>query len=41
MPELYYSQSDVYNENVPLGWAESMFIIALHEFNEEHFFKKK
>ncbi len=41
MPELYYSQSDVYNENAPLGWSESMFVIALHEFNTEYFKKKK
>lgn len=40
MPELYYSQTDEYNKNTPLGWAESMFIIALHDFNEEHFKKK-
>src|SRR5690606_2433419 len=30
MPELYYSNSDEYNENTPLGWSESMFIIALY-----------
>lgn len=41
MPELYYSQTNEYNENTPLGWSESMFIIALHDFNEEHFKKKK
>ncbi|MBU1198263.1 MAG: glycoside hydrolase family 15 [Nanoarchaeota archaeon] len=37
MPELYYSNSPNYNENTPLGWSESMFIIALHEFNNEHY----
>ena len=36
MPELYYSNSPVHNENAPLGWAESMFVIALHEFHDEH-----
>ena len=29
IPELYYSHSDRPNENVPLGWAESMYVIAL------------
>ncbi|MFH1331719.1 MAG: glycoside hydrolase family 15 protein [archaeon] len=36
IPELYYSQTDVYNENVPLGWAESLFIVALYNINEKH-----
>jgi GH15 family glucan-1,4-alpha-glucosidase len=29
IPELYYSDSDKPNENVPLGWAESLFVVAL------------
>lgn len=29
IPELYYSDSDKPNENIPLGWAESLFVIAL------------
>ena len=29
VPELYYSNSDKPNENNPLGWAESMYVIAL------------
>ena len=29
MPELYFSQTDVPNENNPLGWSESLMIIAL------------
>jgi GH15 family glucan-1,4-alpha-glucosidase len=29
LPELYYSHTDIPNENNPLGWAESLFIIAL------------
>lgn len=33
-PELYFSNSDNFNENTPLGWSESLFIIALHELNE-------
>jgi phosphorylase kinase alpha/beta subunit len=32
IPELYYSNSEVHNENSPLGWSESMFIVALHLF---------
>lgn len=29
MPELYFSQTDVPNENNPLGWSESLLVIAL------------
>jgi GH15 family glucan-1,4-alpha-glucosidase len=29
IPELYYSDSDQPNDNTPLGWAESLFIVAL------------
>ena len=29
VPELYYSNSDRPNDNTPLGWAESMYVIAL------------
>jgi phosphorylase kinase alpha/beta subunit len=29
IPELYYSDSNKPNENVPLGWAESLFVVAL------------
>ena len=29
IPELYYSDSDKPNENVPLGWSETLFIVAL------------
>ena len=29
VPELYYSNSPTYNDNTPLGWSESMFIVAL------------
>jgi len=29
IPELYYSDLDKPNENTPLGWAESLFIVAL------------
>lgn len=35
MPELYLSNSEEYNENTPLGWSESLFIVALHELNEK------
>lgn len=33
LPELYFSDSPEYNENTPLGWSESLFIVALHEVN--------
>jgi len=29
IPELYFSNSDKPNENTPLGWAESLFVVAL------------
>ena len=29
IPELYYSDSEKPNDNVPLGWAESLFVVAL------------
>ena len=36
IPELYLSHSTKYNDNTPLGWSESLFIVALHEMNEKH-----
>ena len=35
MPELYFSNSPDFNENTPLGWTESLFIVALHGMNEK------
>lgn len=35
VPELYFSNTDVPNENNPLGWAESLFVVALHGMNEK------
>lgn len=29
IPELYYSDSPMPNDNTPLGWAESLFMVAL------------
>lgn len=29
IPELWYSHTDKSNENIPLGWAESMYVVAL------------
>ncbi|MFH1849946.1 MAG: hypothetical protein ABH879_07240 [archaeon] len=34
-PELYFSNSKKFNENVPLGWAESMLIVALYHVNKK------
>jgi len=34
IPELYFSNSARHNDNTPLGWSESLFIVALHEVNE-------
>jgi phosphorylase kinase alpha/beta subunit len=28
LPELYYAQSSVHNENSPLGWAQSLYVVA-------------
>lgn len=30
VPELYYSNTDTPNENVPLGWSESMLVSAIN-----------
>lgn len=34
VPELYYSNTDKPNENNPLGWAESMLVVALTKLDE-------
>lgn len=34
VPELYFSNSNEANENTPLGWSESMYVVALHEVGE-------
>jgi GH15 family glucan-1,4-alpha-glucosidase len=34
VPELYYSHTDKYNQNTPLGWAESMYVIALQKVKQ-------
>lgn len=34
LPELYYSNSNDPNENIPLGWAESLYVVALKEYSE-------
>lgn len=31
IPELYFSNSNKANENTPLGWSESMYVVALYE----------
>jgi GH15 family glucan-1,4-alpha-glucosidase len=36
IPELYFSNSPKHNENNPLGWAESLFVVALFELNTKH-----
>jgi len=33
IPELYFSNSNKANENTPLGWSESMYVVALYEVN--------
>ncbi len=34
IPELYYSHTTDSNENIPLGWAESMYVVALATIKE-------
>lgn len=30
IPELYFSHTETHNDNSPLGWSESMFVVALY-----------
>jgi phosphorylase kinase alpha/beta subunit len=32
IPELYYSHTNTPNDNIPLGWAESLYVIALAKY---------
>lgn len=34
VPELYYSHTNKPNENTPLGWSESMYVVALQKVKE-------
>jgi GH15 family glucan-1,4-alpha-glucosidase len=34
VPELYYSNTNQPNENTPLGWAESMYVVALKKVKD-------
>jgi phosphorylase kinase alpha/beta subunit len=34
IPELYYSHTNRPNENTPLGWAESMYVVALKKVKD-------
>lgn len=34
VPELYCSNSTKHNDNTPLGWSESLFVVALHNMQE-------
>ncbi len=34
VPELYYSNTDTPNENTPLGWSESMYVVALKKVKD-------
>ncbi|MGM5483472.1 MAG: glycoside hydrolase family 15 protein [Nanobdellota archaeon] len=39
-PELYFSNTDHYNENSPLGWAESLLIVSTYKIHKKHTKKK-
>lgn len=41
IPELYYSNSARHNYNTPLGWAESLFIVALNDMNRKFINKEQ
>lgn len=41
IPELYFSNSRDHNENSPLGWSESMFIVAMHLFYTQNITEQK
>lgn len=41
IPELYFSNSTKYNDNTPLGWSESLFVVALHEVNQHRIAEKE
>ena len=34
VPELYYSHTDRANDNTPLGWSESMYVVALKKVQD-------
>lgn len=34
VPELYYSHTEKPNDNTPLGWSESMYVVALKKVQE-------
>jgi len=36
IPELYFSNSPDYNDNTPLGWSESLFVVALNEIERRN-----
>ena len=40
IPELYFSNSEKYNQNTPLGWSESLFLVAIYELHALHHNKK-
>lgn len=35
LPELYFANSDRYNENTPLGWSQAMYIMAKERIIKE------
>jgi len=34
VPELYYSHTEIPNDNTPLGWSESMYVVALKKVKD-------
>jgi phosphorylase kinase alpha/beta subunit len=35
LPELYFSNSEKPNENIPLAWAESLYVVAVLELQKQ------
>ena len=40
VPELYFSNTKKFNKNSPLGWAESLLIVACYEMNKKFMSEK-
>ena len=36
IPELYFSNTEMPNKNTPLGWSESLFIVAIAKLYDKH-----
>ena len=30
LPELYFANTNIHNENCPLGWAQALFLVMMN-----------